>query len=213
MFQLENIVVKDVFEIEELTLKENVITIIGQSGTGKSTLLRLLNNLDDPTTGEILFKDKLLTDYEPQTLRQKIVMVPQNFVIYDGTIRENLLIGLNYLKEEVVDDQQLNTYLQQFSVNKSLDDNANKLSGGEKQRVALARVLLMEQAEVYLLDEPSSDLDDKTTYHVIGRFLQIARDHYQQVIMVTHHPHLSEKYAQTTINMDQYSKKLKEAES
>src|SRR5690625_3445068 len=94
MFQLQNIIVKDIFNIEQLTLKEDFIAIIGQSGSGKSTLLRLLNNLDDATSGTILFKEKSLYDFSPQQLRKKIVMVPQRSVIFDGTIRENLLIGL-----------------------------------------------------------------------------------------------------------------------
>src|SRR5690625_6800488 len=96
MFQLENLVVQHVLEIDKLSLEENVISIEGQSGSGKSTLLRLLNNLDNPTSGKIYFKQKNIADISPLELRKKVVMLPQSTVIFDGSIRDNLTIGLTF---------------------------------------------------------------------------------------------------------------------
>src|SRR5690625_4181540 len=141
MFQLQNIVVKDIFTIDNLTLKEDIIAVIGQSGSGKSTLLRLLNNLDDATSGIILFNGRKLTDFSPQNLRRKIVMVPQNSVIFDGTIRENLLIGLKFSKQKTIEDQVLIDMLHSFLMDKTLDTDASELSGGEQQRLTLVRIL------------------------------------------------------------------------
>lgn len=212
MLEIKNLVVEDVLEIKNLKLTSSMISIEGQSGSGKSTLLRLLNNLDDPTSGSIQFGDELITSIPPQILRQKIVMVPQDPVMFDGTIRDNLLIGLKFSGSENVADDKLKETLELLWVDKDLDTKASELSGGEKQRVALGRVLLMEKAEVYLLDEPSSDLDDQTSAHVMKKFIETAKKHNKQMIMVTHDKRVSEKFADTVINMDQYSKQIKKEE-
>lgn len=214
MFHIENIVVQDVIQIDALQLDESVISIEGQSGSGKSTLLRLLNNLDDPTSGTIHYQGELLTDIEPMSLRKKIVMVPQNPVVFDGTIRENLLKGLEFSGAEAVSDDRLEDLLEALWLDKDLETSASELSGGEKQRMALGRVLLMDQAEVFLLDEPSSDLDDETGNHVIREFINHASEQQQQTIMVTHDKQVTEQFAEQKINMDDYSMNIrKEAHS
>lgn len=208
MFEFKNIIVKDVLEINELLLKDDVISIEGQSGTGKSTLLRLLNNLDDPASGEIYFNDKKLTNIEPLQLRKKIVMLPQSPVIFDGTIKENLNIGLKLSDQDLASDDELKGILDLFWMDKELDTSADDLSGGEKQRLSLARILLMKEVEVFLLDEPSSDLDNKTSNHIIETFIKHTKKNNQQIIMVTHDEMLSKKFADEIINMDQYSKRV-----
>lgn len=207
MFQIENLNVKDVIHIKELMLDGKVISIEGQSGSGKSTLLRLLNNLDDPSSGDIYYDDTLLTEIEPQTLRKKIVMVPQNPVVFDGTIRDNLLMGLTFSGAEAAADEELKRMLDLLWLNKTLDTSASDLSGGEKQRMALGRVLLMEKADVFLLDEPSSDLDNETTDHVMHEFIKYAGK--QQVIMVTHDQEMAGKFADQKVNMDDYSMQIR----
>src|SRR5699024_2829304 len=201
-------------DLDTLQLDESVISIEGQSGSGKSTLLRLLNNLDDPTSGTIHYQDELLTDIEPMSLRKRIVMVPQNPVVLDGTISENLLKGLAFSGAEAVSDDRLEDLLEALWLDKDLETSASELSGGEKQRMALGRVLLMDQAEVFLLDEPSSDLDDETGNHVIREFINHASEQQQQTIMVTHDKQVTEQFAEQKINMDDYSMNIrKEAHS
>ncbi|HLR51975.1 MAG TPA: ATP-binding cassette domain-containing protein [Candidatus Avamphibacillus sp.] len=209
MFQIEKLFVKNVLKIKALKLHSSIISIEGQSGSGKSTLLRLLNHLDNPTSGNIYYKNQKLTDIEPMELRKKIVMVPQSPVVFDGTIRDNLNIGLEFSGEEPASDNQLKDMLQTLWLDKILETSASDLSGGEQQRMALGRVLLMEKAKVFLLDEPSSDLDDHTTDHVIGEFINRAREQEKQVIMVTHDKSVTDKFADQKINMDEYSLHLR----
>jgi len=209
MFQLQNITVRDVLEMESLTLDADVISIEGQSGSGKSTLLRLLNNLDDPSSGEIYFQEKNITEIDPRELRKRVVMLPQNPTVFDGTIRDNLIIGLTFSEQPVPADDELNDILKKLWIKKDLDTSASDLSGGEQQRMALARILLMKKAEVFLLDEPSSDLDDKTTKHVMKEFIELAKKANQQIIMVTHDKTVSKNFADSIINMDTYSKQIK----
>ena len=206
MFQIRNLLVKNILKIDQLILSANIITIEGQSGSGKSTLLRLLNNLDDPTSGTIFFKEKPLTSFTPQQLRKKVVMVPQNPVIFEGSIRDNLLIGLTLSTEKLVEDDRLEQMLKLFWLDKNLNENASDVSGGEKQRIALARVLMIENAEVFLLDEPTSELDDRTRDHVMKNFIKIARQQNQKIIMVTHDHHITEMFAEDVIQIDSFSK-------
>lgn len=208
MFQLENVIVNNVIEIESLTLDANVISIEGQSGSGKSTLLRLLNNLDDPSSGKIYLQEKNIIEIVPGELRKRVVMLPQSPTVFDGNIKDNLIIGLTLSEQSVPNDEKLKDILERVWLDKSLDTSASDLSGGEKQRMALARILLMEKAEVLLLDEPSSDLDDKTTKHVMKEFLNIAYKANQQIIMVTHDTTVSKNFADSIINMDTYSKQI-----
>lgn len=208
MFQLKNIIVRDVIEIESLTLDADVISIEGQSGSGKSTLLRLLNNLDDPSSGEIYFQEKNIKEMNPRELRKQVVMLPQSPTVFDGTIRDNLMIGLTFSEQPMLDDNELNDILKKLWIEKSLDTSASDLSGGEQQRMALARILLMKKAKVFLLDEPSSDLDDKTTKHVMKEFVDLTKEANQQIIMVTHDTTVSKNFADSIINMDTYSKQI-----
>lgn len=210
MFQLQNVEAADVFEMEDVCLESSAISIEGQSGSGKSTLLRLLNNLDSPTTGRIFFKKEQLTDISPQQLRKQVVMVPQNPVLFDGDIQDNLLIGHNFSKEAKPREAKLKEMLDNLWLDKALHTKASELSGGEMQRLSLGRVLLLSQAEVYLLDEPSSDLDDRTGRHVMKFFIETAQQQGKQTIMVTHDKTITEQFATADLNMDLYSKQIRQ---
>lgn len=206
LFTIKNVRVADMLQIDHLEIKEDVTCIVGQSGSGKSTLLRLLNNLDDPTAGEILFNGENIINIAPRKLRKKIVMLPQTPVSFDGTIRDNLLIGLEFSGEKPATDEQLEEILQVLSLHKDLETDIYDLSGGERQRVSLGRVLLMKDVEAYLLDEPSSELDDETAKHVLANFIDFTKENNRQLIMVTHDQKVRERFADETITMDQYSK-------
>lgn len=206
LFMLDNVKVNDILEIDKLEMKQNKVTCItGQSGSGKSTLLRLLNRLDDPDNGEILFGERPITDIDPLKLRSQVVMIPQTPVIFDGTIRENLQIGLTFSGEEMTDEGKLKEVMEKLALDKTLDQHAADLSGGEKQRVALGRGMLMEKAVAYLLDEPTSALDDVTAEKVINRFIQDASANQRSIVMVSHDSQLVERFADEIINMDDYS--------
>lgn len=209
MFKMNNLMVENVLEIKDLELDSRVISVEGQSGSGKSTLLRLLNNLDEPTSGTIQFGESELSSIPPQELRKRIVMVPQDPVMFDGTIRDNLLIGLQFSGEKNVPDDRLKEVLDMFRLDKDLDTKVSELSGGEQQRIALGRVLFLAKAEAYLLDEPSSDLDDRTTAHIMEQFIETAKEQGKQTIMVTHDKTVSKNFADSIINMDPYSKQIK----
>lgn len=205
MFELKNVRVNGILQIEQLTIPENKFTcILGPSGSGKSTLLRLLNDLSSPDEGEILFKSTPVSDIDPLQLRRKVVMVSQAPVIFAGSIEDNLQIGLTFSEKEAADVPEMETLLKLFMLDKKLSDDAEHLSGGEKQRLSWARAMLLDP-EVFLLDEPTSALDEETARTVLTRFYDYAKKNAKTVIMITHSKELAELVAENTIDMAEYS--------
>lgn len=205
MFQLMNVKVDGILHIDELSIPANQITcIVGPSGSGKSTLLRLLNSLSSPDHGEILFKNKSISSMDPLQLRRSVVMVSQAPVIFDGTIEDNLQIGRTFSEKEPASEEDMNYLLELFSLGKLLDEEAEHLSGGEKQRLSWARAMLLDP-EVFLLDEPTSALDEETARTVLLRFRDYVREKSKTVIMITHSQELADQVAENMIDMSRYS--------
>ncbi|HEY3365690.1 MAG TPA: ATP-binding cassette domain-containing protein [Symbiobacteriaceae bacterium] len=133
-----------------------ITCLVGASGSGKSTLLRLLNRLEDPTRGRIRLRGQELTAADPFELRRRVGLVLQTPVMLPGTVRENLSAGLRIRGQSLPDPER---WLERVGLPVSmLDRDARELSGGEKQRIALARTLV-PGPEVLLLDEVTSSLD------------------------------------------------------
>ncbi|MGN4821337.1 ABC transporter ATP-binding protein [Bacillus cereus group sp. MYBK139-2] len=201
MFILKDVTYKDILHIPYLQIqKEKITCIIGESGSGKSTLLRMLNDLQSPTSGTIEYNGKLISDYPPIQLRRDVVMLGQTPPIFDGTIKDNLLMGLRLSEKNFPNDDILQSVLKIVSLEKNLEDNANSLSGGEKQRLAFARIVLMDPP-VYLLDEPTSALDSDTERRVMKQFTTLARETNKTVIFITHSQQLPEEIADDIIEI------------
>ncbi|WP_434499311.1 ABC transporter ATP-binding protein [Peribacillus frigoritolerans] len=208
MFRLENIKYKGILNIDDLQIPAYMVTCLtGESGAGKTSLLRLLNRMDDPDSGSIYYQDQLLDEFNPIELRRKVTMLSQAPFTLPGTIEENLQIGLELTEREKKDKEELDKALETVQLQKSLDESAENLSGGEKQRLALARLLLLNP-EVYLLDEPTSALDEEAELTVMGRFLEEVKREKGTVIMITHSKQLADMCAEQRIVL----KKAKESD-
>jgi putative ABC transport system ATP-binding protein len=202
MFRFQNVIYKDIINIKSLTIPSNkIVCITGESGGGKTTLLKLLNKMISPDSGEILYLDTPLEELDSITLRRKVVMLPQNPAIYNGTIRDNLLIGLKFSEKSMENDERLVSSLKSARLNKDLDESVDNLSGGEKQRLALARVLLLNP-DVYLLDEPSASLDEETERIIIENLVAECKKNTKSFIMVTHSNKITTTYADLVIRID-----------
>lgn len=199
IFRLENIKYKGILNIDDLQIPAYMVTCLtGESGAGKTSLLRLLNRMDDPDSGSIYYQDQLLDEFNPIELRRKVTMLSQAPFTLPGTIEENLQIGLELTEREKKDKEELVNALETVQLQKSLDESAENLSGGEKQRLALARLLLLNP-EVYLLDEPTSALDEEAELTVMGRFLEEVKREKGTVIMITHSKQLADMCAEQRI--------------
>lgn len=211
MFKLINVKYKHILSIDSLIIPGQKITcIVGQSGSGKTTLLRLLNNLISCDNGEIYYNDISLNDIEPIKLRRKVVMLPQTPLVFPGTISDNLQIGLRFCEHPPVSNDVLIKTLEKVHLNKKLTDDANLLSGGEKQRLALGRVMLLEP-DVFLLDEPSSALDETTEHILIRNLVKHTKENNKTLIMVTHSISMAETFADCIIHIEEGKVTNKEA--
>lgn len=203
MFYLNNVKYKHILSIDSLEIKKHKITcIVGESGSGKSTLLRLLNKLISCDKGEIYYNNIPYQTIASVNLRRKVVMLPQLPAIFDGSIRDNLLIGLAFAEKPEADDKKLHSILEMVHLDKPLDNNSELLSGGEKQRLALGRILLLEP-EVFLLDEPSSALDEETERIIIEKLIAYVKETNKTLIMVTHSKKIALTYADDVIEIQQ----------
>lgn len=203
MFSLKKVIYKHILEINDLNIKRYKVTcIVGESGSGKSTLLRLLNKLISYDSGEIFYNGQSLNSINSIELRRNVGMLPQLPVIFPGSIKDNLLIGLKFAEKPLVDDKKLRTILNIIHLNKNLDDNGDKLSGGERQRLALGRLILIDP-DVFLLDEPSSAMDEKTENIIIKTLVSYIQETNKTLIMVTHSKKVAQTYAENIIEIHQ----------
>lgn len=201
MFRIKNLKFKNILDIDDLHIEGNEVTcIVGKSGGGKTTLLKLLNNLISADVGTILYKDKNIEKYNPLELRRNVVMLPQTTVMFSGSVRDNFEKTLLFTEKESADDEIYKGLLKKVGITHLLDADTLNLSGGEKQRIALARVLLL-RPETLLLDEPSSALDDQTEDFIIRMVVDYSRETAGTLIMVTHSRSIAEKYANTIITL------------
>lgn len=162
----------------------DVFVIFGPSGAGKSTLLRLINRLDEPTRGTVYLEG---TDYRtipPRTLRKRIGLVPQQPTLRRGTVAKNVAWGPE-LRSEPVDEEALRHLLERLGLGGFADRDAADLSGGEAQRVAIARTLFNDP-DIVLLDEPASSLDVEAARRVEKLLEEVIVDFSLTAVLVTH---------------------------
>lgn len=201
MFVFENVKYKDILDIPSLTIEEGKVTcFVGKSGSGKTSLLKLLNRMESPDEGKIYFEGKDLDELDPVLHRRRVTMLSQEALIFDGSIRDNLLIGLKFNEMEELSDERLVEVLHELSLFKDLDEDTKSLSGGEKQRLSLARILLLDP-DVYLLDEPSSALDEETEDSIIGHIVKLTKDKGKTIIFVSHSNKIARKYSDILVEI------------
>ena len=165
---------KDLLVVKDFSLKVNkgeCIAVVGASGSGKSTLMNLIIGLLKPTTGELLIDGKSITEMNLSAYRHHLSVVPQSSVLFSGTIKENILYGIDKYDEnyfnEVIEKANLNEFLKELpdGINTNIGEHGDKLSGGQKQRITIARALIRNPS-IFILDEATSALDNISEYYV-----------------------------------------------
>ena len=201
MFKFEHVKYKDIIDIDDLTINLGEVTcIIGPSGSGKSTLLRLIDKLISPTSGTISLNGENIANMNSVEYRRKVPMLSQSPVSFPGSIRENLLMGRKFQGKDNLADSELEKALDKVSLDEPLEKNIENLSGGEQQRVSIARLMLLD-SDIYLLDEPSSALDDITEDFVIESMVDMAKSQNKTIIYVTHSNSMADKYSDRIIKI------------
>ena len=185
----------------DLEIPRNLITVLcGRSGGGKTSLLRLLNRLDDPVRGDILHDGRPIVEYSVTELRHRVALVFQTPVMFSGTVSDNLAVAAELTGvQDGRFDQQANEVMHLAELEPSLLARpGSELSVGQKQRANLARAL-MTSPEVLLLDEPTSALDPETSRALMKTIQRLAEERRLTIVVATHRVAEAKDYAQQAV--------------
>ena len=188
----------EIFKDISLEIKKgDLVALVGPSGSGKSTLLNMISLLDTPDAGEILFNNinlRKLNDNEKDHIRKKNISLifQNNNLLNDFTAIENVIMPLIIRDEDKKKSyEKAKTILNDFKLSNRHDHFPDELSGGEQQRVAIARALISE-TDLILADEPTGNLDYKTSLEIFSYFLKLKKLN-KTIIFATHNRELANK--------------------
>ena len=198
-----NVVLKD---INASSHKGDVTCVIGASGSGKSTMLRCINLLETPTSGDILFHDKSILNEKISLneYRTHVGMCFQSFNLFNNmTVLKNCMIGQMKVLKRSKEEARVNAirYLEKVGMAPYINARPDQISGGQKQRVAIARALAMNP-EVLLFDEPTSSLDPEMVGEVLSVMKSLAKEGMTMVV-VTHEMGFAKDVANRVLFMEQ----------
>lgn len=165
------------------------VAVVGTSGSGKSTLLHMMGGLDAPTSGTVIVRGEELAKKNDEQLtifrRRNIGFIFQNYNLVPFlNVYENIMLPVE-LDGDTVDEKFMSDIVNMLGLDDKLKNMPNQLSGGQQQRVAIARALITKPA-IILADEPTGNLDSKTSAEVLGLIKRTSAEFHQTVVMITH---------------------------
>ena len=175
--------------------KGEFVAIVGTSGSGKSTLLNMIGGLDVPTSGKVIVDGRELSTLKDEQLtifrRRKIGFIFQNYNLVPVlNVYENIVLPVE-LDGNKVDKKFMKEVVQMLGLEDKLNNMPNNLSGGQQQRVAIARTLVSKPA-IVLADEPTGNLDSKTSADVLGLLKTTSQKFHQTLVMITHNSEIAQ---------------------
>ena len=175
--------------------KGEFVAIVGTSGSGKSTLLNMIGGLDVPTSGKVIVDGRELSTLKDEQLtifrRRKIGFIFQNYNLVPVlNVYENIVLPVE-LDGNKVDKKFMKEVVQMLGLEDKLNNMPNNLSGGQQQRVAIARALVSKPA-IVLADEPTGNLDSKTSADVLGLLKTTSQKFHQTLVMITHNGEIAQ---------------------
>lgn len=175
--------------------KSEFVAIVGTSGSGKSTLLNMIGGLDVPTSGKVIVDGRELSTLKDEQLtifrRRKIGFIFQNYNLVSVlNVYENIVLPVE-LDGNKVDKKFMKEVVQMLGLEDKLNNMPNNLSGGQQQRVAIARALVSKPA-IVLADEPTGNLDSKTSADVLGLLKTTSQKFHQTLVMITHNNEIAQ---------------------
>ena len=171
------------------------VAVVGTSGSGKSTLLNMMGGLDVPTSGSVKVKGKDLSELNDEQLtifrRRNIGFIFQNYNLVPVlNVYENIVLPVE-LDGDMVDKNFMDEVVRMLALRDKLQNMPNNLSGGQQQRVAIARALVSKPA-IILADEPTGNLDSRTSSDVLGLLKVTSQKFHQTIVMITHNSEIAQ---------------------
>ena len=179
-----------------ITIEEGeFVAVVGTSGSGKSTLLHMMGGLDTPTSGSVAVRGKELSKMNDEQLtifrRRNIGFIFQNYnLVPILNVYENIVLPVG-LDGDTVDRRFMDEIVTMLGLEEKLKSLPNNLSGGQQQRVAIARALVTKPA-IILADEPTGNLDSKTSADVLGHLKRTSQEFHQTIVMITHNNQIAQ---------------------
>lgn len=199
ILRTENLSFLDIIRYDNMTiLKEKATFITGESGTGKSTLLRLFNNSLSSSSGSVYYRGSDILSINPVELRRSVLLVGQSVFLFDDTIAGNVEQFFAYRDEVLPETSSIQECLSVCRADFSPEADCTTLSGGERQRVYLALFLAMD-SDILMLDEPTSALDGANGRQVMENIATFCRDRGRTLVVVSHDENLVERFAEHRI--------------
>lgn len=201
LFHTKELIFADTIQYPDIQIQAGKVTFIcGASGSGKSSLLHLLNASISPSKGEIAYQGQDINTLDPIALRREVLLVAQAVYLFDGSIRDNFHRYYHYRDITPPTDDTIMHYLSLAALDLPLDSVCTVLSGGERQRIFLA-IHLSLCPKVLMLDEPTSALDEESARRLMEHFVTHCKEHTLSLIIVSHDKALAKQYADNIITL------------
>ncbi|MDD3570355.1 MAG: ATP-binding cassette domain-containing protein [Lachnospiraceae bacterium] len=202
IFSVTNVNFKNILKYSNIKIKENKTTFLsGKSGTGKSTLLKILNASVPTGSGTVLYYGKPIEKHNTIMLRKEVMLASQNVFLFDDTIQNNFLEYYRYRETTPPGIKKMQEFLHICVADFPLDAKCSQLSGGERQRVFIA-ICLSFMPRALMLDEPTSALDGHTANELIKNLKNYCKENSITLIVVCHDKNLVELYADEVTNLN-----------
>lgn len=194
-YNQSEIIVKAIDGVDISISHGEFVAIVGSSGSGKSTLLNMLGGLDRPTEGTVTVEGKNIFSFRDEELtifrRRKIGFVFQAFNLVSVlNAYENIVLPIE-LDGNAVDEEYVDSIITSLGLKEKINSMPNQLSGGQQQRVAIARALATKPS-IVLADEPTGNLDSKTSQDVIGLLKVTGKKFHQTIVIITHNEEIAQ---------------------
>ena len=201
IFETKDLSFHDTIHYQDIkVVKDKVNFIVGSSGTGKSTLLRMFNGTLTPSGGEIYYAGDNLLGMDTIKLRKEVSLISQSVYLFDKSIRDNFIEFYEYRGLPAPKDELMLEFLKLSQINFPLEKDCTTMSGGERQRVYIA-IFLSFRPKVIMLDEPTSALDKDNGYNVIQNTISFCKSNSITVIIISHDNDLTEAFGENIIRI------------